>query len=251
MTIQIQRLKSFKHPVKAAVFGASGGIGQAFVSHLKEAENVSQIYTFSRNAAAETSDKALNFFLDFGDEAGLKQAAEQIKEEGGLDLILVSTGILHDGEVQPEKSLKDFNAQNFSRLFAVNTTGPALMAKHFLPLLPRDGRGVFAALSARVSSISDNRLGGWTAYRASKAALNMVIKNAAIEMGRRYKEAVIVGLHPGTVDTELSRPFQSNVPEGKLFTTEYSAAQMLGVIDGLSPADSGKLFAWDGQEISP
>ena len=138
-----------------------------------------------------------------------------------------------------------------ARLFAVNTIGPALIAKHALPLLPKTGKSVFAALSARVGSISDNGLGGWHSYRASKAALNMLLKNFAIELKFKRKEAVCIGLHPGTVDTGLSQPFQKNVADGKLFTPAYSAARLLSVIDGAAPADSGKCFAWDGAEVAP
>lgn len=124
-----------------------------------------------------------------------------------------------------------------------------MVAKHFLPKLAKDQRAVFAALSARVGSISDNQLGGWYSYRASKAALNMIIKNLSIEMKMRYKQAIIVGLHPGTVDSRLSKPFQANVPAGKLFTADYAVAKMLEVINTLTPENSGKYYAWDGKEI--
>ena len=124
-----------------------------------------------------------------------------------------------------------------------------MVAKNFLPKLAKDQRAVFAALSARVGSISDNQLGGWYSYRASKAALNMIIKNLSIEMKMRYKQTIIVGLHPGTVDSRLSKPFQANVPAGKLFTADYAVAKMLEVINTLTPENSGKCYAWDGKEI--
>ena len=127
--------------------------------------------------------------------------------------------------------------------------GPALVARHFLPLLPRDRRAVFAALSARVGSIGDNRLGGWHSYRASKAALNMILRNLAIELARTHPQAVVAGLHPGTVDTGLSEPFQKGVKPEKLFTAESSAERLLAVMDALTPADCGRVFAWDGQPI--
>lgn len=136
-------------------------------------------------------------------------------------------------------------------LFQANTIFPALMAKHFLPLLPHDRRAVFAALSARVGSISDNHLGGWYSYRASKSALNMIIHTAEIETRRRCPDAIVVGLHPGTVDSALSDPFQAGVPEGKLFTPQYSVSCLLGVIDGLQPGDSGGCFDWQGKRIEP
>ena len=168
-----------------------------------------------------------------------------------LDMVIVATGILHEGEMMPEKSLKDLNAEKFHRLFEVNTIAPILIAKHFLPKLNRETRSIFAALSARVGSISDNHLGGWYSYRASKAALNMVIKNLAIEISRSNKKAIIVGLHPGTVDSNLSKPFQRNVPQRKLFKSEYSTQKLLEVLANLTSKQSGKCFAWDGKEILP
>ena len=231
---------SFETPLSAVVIGASGGLGAAFTAHLEGMEAVEKVFSFSRKDG-----------FDLTDEPSIRSAADEVERGGGADLVIIATGLLHDAALQPEKSLRDFEAHNFQDVFAVNTTGPAMVMKHFLPLLPRDRKGVLAALSARVGSISDNQLGGWTAYRASKAALNMVIKNAAIETARRYKEGVIVGLHPGTVDTDLSAPFQSNVAEGKLFTPAYSAGEMLKVIDGLKPQDSGKVFDFNGEEVLP
>jgi NAD(P)-dependent dehydrogenase (short-subunit alcohol dehydrogenase family) len=140
----------------------------------------------------------------------------------------------------PEHLLRDYR---------INTVGPALVMKHFAPLMLREQRAVFAALSARVGSISDNRLGGWHSYRASKAALNMLLRNLAVELGRSHPQAVVAGLHPGTVDTGLSRPFQKGVADGKLFAPAYSAERLLAVLDGLTPADSGGVFAWDGARI--
>jgi NAD(P)-dependent dehydrogenase (short-subunit alcohol dehydrogenase family) len=136
-----------------------------------------------------------------------------------------------------------------AELFAINAIGPALIAKHALPLLRKPGRSVFAALSARVGSIGDNRLGGWHSYRASKAALNMLVRNFALELTRRNPEAIAVTLHPGTVDTGLSEPFQRGVMAGKLFTPDFAAEQLLSVIEALTSTGSGKLYAWDGSEI--
>jgi len=165
--------------------------------------------------------------------------------------VIVATGLLHQGERGPERATKELDGAWLAAMFAVNAIGPALIAKHFLPLMPRSGRTVFAALSARVGSISDNRLGGWHGYRASKAALNQLIRTIAIEERRRNPSAIVVALHPGTVDTALSKPFQGNVAPGHLFDTGRAAAQLLDLIDGLRAADSGKLFAWDGAEIAP
>jgi NAD(P)-dependent dehydrogenase (short-subunit alcohol dehydrogenase family) len=164
--------------------------------------------------------------------------------------VFVATGLLHrDDAVQPEKAMRALSASAMSEVFAVNAVGPALLAKHFLPTLRKNGKTVFAVLSARVGSISDNRLGGWASYRASKAALNMVIKTLSIEQARRRPESVVVSLHPGTVDTALSKPFSASVSENSLFTPQHSVACLFKVIDGLDVADSGGFFAWDGTPI--
>ncbi len=135
------------------------------------------------------------------------------------------------------------------RAFEINTIGPALIAKHVLPWLPRDRRAVFAALSARVGSIGDNRLGGWYSYRASKAALNQIIRTLSIELAAKHPLAICVGLHPGTVDTALSKPFQTGVPESKLTGPAIAAAHLLYVISRLTPQDSGKVFDWRGEAV--
>ncbi len=185
------------------------------------------------------------------DDRSIEAAAVALQDHAPLHMIVIATGQLHDGKsLQPEKSYRALSADAFARAFAINATGPALVARHFLPLLPRDNRAIFAALSARVSSISDNRLGGWHAYRASKAALNMIVRNLAIELARTHPQTVAVTLHPGTVETALSEPFQNNVVPQQLFTPEYSAAQLLSVLNGLQPGDSGNLYAWDGQSIA-
>ena len=244
-------LDSFGGEIRAAVVGASGGIGRAFVEHLSERAEVVSVHACSRSGAAFEADKVTSLSLDFMDEPSVESCAETIREAGGVNLIVIATGMLHDEGVAPEKSLKDIGIADFSQILQINTIGPALVLKYFLPLIPKDKRSVTTALSARVGSITDNGLGGWYAYRASKSALNMVIKNAAIETGRRYKQAVIAGIHPGTVDTDLSKPFQGNVPEGKLFSPEYSTACMLNVLNGLGAEDSGKCFDYAGQEILP
>ena len=234
-----------------AIIGCSGAIGHSFANHLSTLYPDASLYAFSRWMPKNPVPDVSYYKINYADEVSIAESASIASKENFLDLIIVSTGILHEGDFMPEKSLGDLSAEKFRRVFEANTITPALIAKHFLPKLNSASRSIFAALSARLGSISDNRLGGWYAYRCSKAALNMLIKNAAIEIGRRNKQAVIVGLHPGTVDSELSRPFQRNVPDGKLFTPEYSTRKMLDVLENLTLEQSGKCFAWDGKEVEP
>lgn len=236
-------------PHTAAIFGATGGIGAALVRALGE-RGVERIYAGSRSGIALDGPGVTPFRFDLTDEASIAAAAEEMRDNPP-ELVIVTTGVLtlSDG-TGPEKSLKQIDGAAMSEVFALNTIGPALIAKHMLPLFPRDRRAVFAALSARVGSISDNGLGGWHSYRASKAALNMLLKNFAIELGRTHDQATIIGLHPGTVDTALSEPFQSGLPEGQLTEPEEAAANLLGVIDGLTQRQSGKVFDWKGEEIA-
>lgn len=236
--------------MRVAVFGASGGIGGAAVRALSADESIDVIYGGARSTRWDISPKVMPFAFDLLNEESIANAAARIGADGSLDLVLVATGVLHDGEaLAPEKTWRDFSPDAFGRAFALNATGPALIAKHFLPLLARDRRAVFAALSARVGSIEDNRLGGWTAYRASKAALHQIIRTCAIELGRKNKTAICVSVHPGTVDTPLSAPFQRGVSQEKLFTPEISAKHILDVLGALTAEDSGRAFGWDGKPI--
>ena len=234
-----------------AIIGATGAIGQAFMEHYAASEEIECIYACSRSHHEYNDSRIISVELDLEQPDSIEAAAAQI-DARSLDIIIAATGILHaDGDkpLQPEKSLREINAQQLQRVLAINTLGPALLLRHFLPLLKKDSRAVFALLSARVGSISDNRLGGWYSYRASTAALNMLIKTASIETRRTTKQAIIVGLHPGTVDSQLSKPFQTRVPEHKLFTAAQSAAYMADVLDSVEIDDSGKCFAWDGKEV--
>jgi NAD(P)-dependent dehydrogenase (short-subunit alcohol dehydrogenase family) len=234
--------------MRCAVFGASGGIGRALAEALAARDDVGEVYAGSRSGAGPGGGKLRSSAFDLTDEASIAAACAEIGSP--LDLIIVASGRLTRADgAGPEKSYRALSAQGMAELFAVNAIGPALIAKHALPLLRRDGRAVFAALSARVGSIADNRLGGWHAYRASKAALNMLVKNLALELARTHPQSIAVTLHPGTVDTTLSAPFQRGVAEGKLFTPAFSAEALLGVLDGLTPADSGGLYAWDGARL--
>ena len=242
-------LENFGTGLNVAIIGASGGLGKAFVEHLSVQPNVTKLHAFSRSSVKFNHKKVESHAIDIASEASVKEAVDCVEADQLFDIVIVATGFLHDGNISPEKSMRALSMESFQDVFAVNSFGPALVAKHFLPRLQRDRKSVFACLSARVGSISDNQLGGWHAYRASKAALNMILKNAAIETARRYKEACVIGLHPGTVDTSLSQPFQGQVEDNKLFTPEYSSACLLKVINDVTPAQSGKVFAWDGKEM--
>ncbi|MEO0030582.1 MAG: hypothetical protein RIS94_340 [Pseudomonadota bacterium] len=233
--------------MRCAVFGASGGIGAALVAALAARDDVTEVWAGSRTGTAGGA-KVQGFAFDLADEASIASACARIAAP--LDMVIVATGrlTLADGS-GPEKSCRALDPAHLAESFAINAIGPALVAKHALPLLPRYRRAVFAALSARVGSITDNRLGGWHSYRAGKAALNMLVRNFAIELSRSHPQAVAVTLHPGTVDTGLSAPFQKGVPEGKLFSAPYAAERLLTVLDALTPADTGKLWAWDGTEL--
>jgi NAD(P)-dependent dehydrogenase (short-subunit alcohol dehydrogenase family) len=189
--------------------------------------------------------------IDLLDEDSIAQAASQLgRADTAPSLVIVATGILHKDGKGPEKSLRELDPEWMIKNYRLNAVGPALVAKHFLPLMPRTGRVSFAVLSARVGSISDNKLGGWHSYRASKAALNMLVRNIAVEWQRKNANAVIVGLHPGTVETPLSAPFKGN-PAHERFTSAKAAAQLLDVLEGLNPEQSGQLVAYDGTIIAP
>ncbi len=235
-------------PRTAAIFGASGGIGRALCEALAE-RGVQHVYAGARNPADIEDASLVRFAFDLTDEQSIAGAAEAMSA-APPQLVLVSTGVLtlEDGN-GPERTYKAIKGEVMEQVLWRNTIGPALIAKHMLPLLPREGRAVFAALSARVGSISDNRIGGWHSYRASKAALNMLVRNWSIEMARTHKEAVVVSLHPGTVDTALSEPFQSNLPDGQLTSPDDAAQNLLSVIDGLGPEDSGYQYDWKGERV--
>ncbi len=242
-------MNSFEGGGSAVVVGASGGIGTALVAALLEEEGFDTVFALSRSFTAGREGHLQRLPADVTDEGSLAAAAALITAP--VRLVIVATGTLHNGALQPEKTYRALDGAALLESYRVNVVGPALAAKHMLPLLDPSRRCVFAALSARVGSIGDNRAGGWHAYRASKAALNMIIRNLAIETARRTPQTLCVGLHPGTVDTPLSQPFQRNVAPGKLFTAAHSAACLLAVIDGLSPDDSGNVLAWDGATVPP
>lgn len=243
-------LTSFPPKSRVAVIGASGGVGQALVGLFANDPCVERVFALSRTSSPISLPNVTQAQLDLEDEASIANCAMSVSSDAPLDIVVVASGILWSGEtLRPEKSMRELDMQKLAKVFAINATGPALVAKHFLPTLRKRSKTVFAALSARVGSIGDNRLGGWYSYRASKAALNMLLKTLSIEHARQRPQAVIVGLHPGTVNTDLSAPFTKRTPPEKLFSPDTSAGHLLKVLDAVTPEDSGGVFAWDGQRV--
>jgi NAD(P)-dependent dehydrogenase (short-subunit alcohol dehydrogenase family) len=238
----------------ALIVGAGQGIGLGFVRHLLERDRADPIYATYRSvdsALLQIADSRLHCLaLDLTDETQIAAVVQKIQTEtSALHSVINCVGVLHDGTMQPEKSLRQLNADQLLHYFQVNSIGAVLLAKHIQPLLKHRDRALFATISAKVGSIGDNQLGGWYGYRASKAALNMFMRNVAIEYKRTCPRAIVVTLHPGTTDTELSRPFQRNVPPEKLFSVERTVQQLLTVIDGLQESDSGEFFSWNGDRL--
>ena len=236
-------------PLRVVIIGAGGAIGAALVQSYLQLAPPAQVLACSRQPLPLSSAAADWMALDLLDERSIAAAAAHAAAPGPVDRILICSGLLHDAERRPEKSLRELDAAWLQRNLAINSIGPALVLKHFLPVLRRDERAVCAALSARVGSIGDNRLGGWYSYRASKAALNMLIATAAIELKRTHPKALLIGLHPGTVDSPLSAPYQTNLREGQLQTPLQAAAQLLQVVESADAGLSGRCLAWDGSVV--
>lgn len=232
------------------VQGASRGIGLAFVRAMLARGD--RVIGTSRDpeCAALTALGVPIVPVDLTDAASLAGFGERVRAHTDrLDALYNVSGVLHTDRFGPEKRVEQLELDVMHEVFAVNAFGPALVTKAVFPLLDHEHRAVVVNLSARVGSIGDNRAGGWYSYRASKAAQNQLTRTLAIEFRRRAKNLIVIGLHPGTVDTELSRPFQRNVPEDKLFDRDWAARRLLTVVDGLGPSDSGEFFAWDGSPI--
>lgn len=189
--------------------------------------------------------------IDYQVESSISGCAELASRKGPLDWVIVATGILHEENLLPEKSLKDLPPEKLQRLFSVNSIVTAMVAKHFLPNLNKANPSKFAALSARAGSISDNIWGGWYSYRASKAALKMIIKNATIEYRRRNRQVTIVGLYPGMVQSPLSEPFLTASSKVRLFSPEEAVRHLTTLLSTLTPNQSGRFFDWDGQDTLP
>jgi NAD(P)-dependent dehydrogenase (short-subunit alcohol dehydrogenase family) len=232
-------LSSFPGGGLAVVVGASGGIGTAVNAQISASGAFAQTLAVGRSTTPA---------VDLLDEGSIAALANQAKETGhDLRLLFDATGYLHGPHGGPEKSWSAIDQDAMRHQFEINAIGPALLIKYFAPLVPRDGKAVLATISAKVGSISDNQLGGWYGYRAAKAALNQIVKTTSIELARKRREAACIALHPGTVATALSDPFAKKGV--RLQTAQQSAAALLDVIDGVTPADSGKLLAYDGTTL--
>ena len=230
------QMDSFPDEYRALVIGASGGIGAALVEILRGDSHCASVTELGRSTVPA---------LNFADLASIEKAAAEVAGQGPFHLIINAAGVLHSNGFMPEKRLADLDHQQLLETFQVNTFGPALLLRHFTGLLDRQ-RGVLAMLSAKVGSIGDNRLGGWYSYRASKAALNMLIKTASIEVRRSQPNAVLLALHPGTVNSRLSQPFRG-AEIGRPATD--AARDLLQVIDGLGPEASGGFYAYSGEVL--
>ncbi|SEO49401.1 SDR family oxidoreductase [Aquisalimonas asiatica] len=250
----------FPDGFQALIQGASRGIGLECVRQLLAEPRVGRVYATARRPeraerlqalADEHPERLVVLRLDVADEASIDDAAATVAARSPrLHLLFNVAGLLHDEHgMAPEKRLHDVRLENLEKSFRVNAFGPLLVARAFAQLLCHREHAVLANMSARVGSIGDNGLGGWYAYRGAKAAQNMFTRGIAVELGRRSRTLICVALHPGTTDTALSEPFQARVPEGKLFTREYTVSRLFTVIDGLSPEASGSFLAWDGQAI--
>ncbi|NJN74341.1 MAG: SDR family NAD(P)-dependent oxidoreductase [Limnothrix sp. RL_2_0] len=239
------------------VIGASRGIGLEFTRQYLQETGFIKVFATYRHLSPELEELAQQYPerlallpVDVTVEAEITAAIATIKTQTNtLQEVVYCVGLLHDDQLQPEKSLRHIQSDNLTRYFQVNAIGAVLWAKYLLPLLRGGDRPIFAAISAKVGSIGDNRLGGWYGYRASKAALNMLLHNVAIEWGRVAPNVIVALLHPGTTNTNLSKPFQKHVPPEKLFSPELTVSQLRQVMADLTPQNSGEFFAWDSAPL--
>lgn len=246
------------HPQTALVIGASRGIGLAITRSLLARTQTGKVYASYRTV--DSADELLSINdkrlltckLDVCNTHDIQRLAQNIQQnEDQPDFVIHCAGILHEAGVAPEKSLGQCDKDAISRVFEVNSIGPLMLAKAIIPLMPRRSLAHFTVLSAMVGSISDNRLGGWYAYRASKAALNQFMRTLSIECRRSQPGLCVTAIHPGTTDTALSKPFQANVKEGKLYTPQLSASRILDVVFGSTAEQSGQFVNWNGKPIPP
>ncbi|MEL4894344.1 SDR family NAD(P)-dependent oxidoreductase [Crocosphaera sp. Alani8] len=241
------------------IVGASRGIGLGFVKTLIQQNNNINVYaTYRHKDTAQDlfnlqiqHSSSLNLLqLDVTEEKQIQTLAQELKQQiSDLHLVINCVGFLQQDNIKPEKSLRHINSENLLTYFQVNSIASVLLAKHLLPFFRHSHPSVFAAISAKVGSIGDNYLGGWYGYRASKTALNMFLKTISLEYKRTCPHTIVVALHPGTTDTNLSKPFQRNVPPEKLFPVERTVDQLLKIIHNLTESDTGQFFSWDGSRL--
>lgn len=237
----------------ALVIGASGGIGAELIQQLSTQQDIAEIHGITRQSLASKQDNVFYHQLQSTDEQQVIELCESLKERGSFAVVICCIGALHGEqngvELQPEKRLEDVSMEQLESYFKTNTIAPMLWLKHLMPLVKSQHKAQIVMITARVASISDNRLGGWYGYRASKAALNMLIKTTQVEYQRRAKNVELVSYHPGTVDTKLSKPFQANVSQDKLFTPEFTASQLLSHLKTLDIEDAPHYIDWDNKTI--
>ncbi|WP_194757370.1 SDR family NAD(P)-dependent oxidoreductase [Aliidiomarina indica] len=241
-----------------AVFGSGGGLGEALVQELHKREPEAVIHGFSRgecpSSLSEISNLRWHQYAGEVIDAAAQMVDQWLQEEVQLKGVISTIGWLHQqhpehGEWQPERRIEQLKQEQLQEYFRVNATIPALLIQVLKPVLARKESCFLVQLGAMVGSIGDNQLGGWYGYRASKAALNMLFKTAAIELKRTHKNLTLAVIHPGTTDTKLSEPFQERLPKDKLYSAEQSAERICSVIWNLSPQDSGDFWFWDGKRL--
>jgi len=235
----------------AVIIGSTGGIGEAITKKISDLKSYKKIYTFNRSNIRAPIKNTENFFLDLKNEESISEASNLLSSRNDkIDLLIICTGILHDlDNIKPEKTWNEINYKSFNDVMLINAIGPALIAKYFIPHFEKNTKGLFSAISAKIGSIEDNKLGGWYSYRASKAALNMTIKNLSIEASYKRPNIIFSALHPGTVNTKLSKPFSNNVLPETIVSPEQAAINLLSLLNDFTVSDSGKIFAYDGSII--
>ena len=236
----------------ALVLGASGGLAQALIAGFLADQHIETVIAISSKPAPDSvqAESGLLWIQTEYAEPAMAEVVEQLKDySGSISRVCICHGLLHTDSLWPEKRLEDIKPEALHEIFQANAVVPALWLKLLHRVLKAKQPTIVAALSARVGSISDNRLGGWYAYRSSKSALNMLLKNIAIEYARRVKNVKLISFHPGTTDTDLSKPFQAAVPEGKLFTPEFVAERLIGIMDNAVVDGQLSYLDWDNKTI--
>ena len=237
--------KNIFSKARVAIIGASGGIGSTLSRQIRGLDRDNTIVEIVRNKS-----KKNQFEMNMLDEHSVAKCAEEIKDKyGSFDVILNTTGLLHTKNHSPERTFREIDLDYLQEVFQVNTYIPFLISKYFVPILTKESASIIAFMSARLGSISDNKLGGWYSYRSSKTALNMLIKTLSIELSYSNKNAICIGLHPGTVDTQLSKPFTQKIKNKKVFTKEEAGGYLIKTLNNINHNDTGNIIDWHGKTI--